>query len=862
MVVLTCTVFGDDSSDKDVLVEFKNAVLDPSGLLSTWTESSNHCSWHGVICDKNSKVLSLNITGFGSGHGGNFEYSINTTASEIFSCSDYSLFPFYGFGIRKDCVGINGSLFGKLVPSIGRLSQLRILSLPFNRLSGGIPDEIWDLENLQVIDLENNLLSGSWPARISGLKNLRVLNMGFNNMTGKIPDWLSSLEKLGILNLAFNPLMNGIVPGFIGRLRGVYLSMTWLEGDLPADIGEGCKLEHLDLSGNMLTGQIPASLGKCSELRSLLLFSNLLEGEIPHEFGQLQNLQVLDVSRNSLSGSIPVELGDCSGLAVLVLSNYIFNPIDDLVIAKWDPGSITDDLNFYHGEIPDGITKLPKLRVLWAPRATLEGNLPSDWGACDNLEMVNLAQNFFKGEIPIALSLCKKLRYLDLSSNKRLTGELFEELPVPCLSVFDVSDNLLSDGGPAVFHNFGGNNFTGNVLSMSLAPERLEDQSSYAFFAGGNLLSRPFPGSFFGNCNGLSALFINVSYNRMSGQLPAEISLCKSLHFLDVSANQITGPIPPGVGNLVSLVALDLSRNLFEQLQTLEILDISLNSLAGELPDGLVSLTNLIVLRLNNNKLSGQIPSGLANASLIYFNVSFNNLSGPLPSRTKLMGSCSLVGNPFLDPCLASPDEAIAAQLWNYTASRPTGHRAREKIFNTTEVAVIASVSAIITLVPALLSFFVYDPSFADYGYDFNIVQWCSLLPQQGKVKEFFAAGLWDSNHQNELEEIFQLGLAAKIVCRYLTLGMVVKNGVAEENVMYDASGVRLHAGRQAELLNQIVCEFPPEHPLSNVKPLRELLGPAYSTSGATSSLRLPSAPNLMPVLWRHGSSRKLCNGC
>ncbi|PIA36744.1 hypothetical protein AQUCO_03200012v1 [Aquilegia coerulea] len=44
-------------------------------------------------------------------------------------------------------------------------------------------------------------------------------------------------------------------------------------------------------------------------------------------------------------------------------------------------------------------------------------------------------------------------------------------------------------------------------------------------------------------------------------------------------------------------------------------------------------------------------------------------------------------------------------------------------------------------------------------------------------------------------------------------------------NVMYDASGVRLHTGRQAELLNQIVCELPPEHPLSNVRPLRELLG-------------------------------------
>ncbi|KAL2495797.1 Uncharacterized protein Fot_39554 [Forsythia ovata] len=43
--------------------------------------------------------------------------------------------------------------------------------------------------------------------------------------------------------------------------------------------------------------------------------------------------------------------------------------------------------------------------------------------------------------------------------------------------------------------------------------------------------------------------------------------------------------------------------------------------------------------------------------------------------------------------------------------------------------------------------------------------------------------------------------------------------------VMYDTTGIRLHAGRQAELLNQIVCELPPEHPVANVRPLRDSLG-------------------------------------
>uniref|UniRef100_A0A7C8ZDX8 Peroxidase n=1 Tax=Opuntia streptacantha TaxID=393608 RepID=A0A7C8ZDX8_OPUST len=45
--------------------------------------------------------------------------------------------------------------------------------------------------------------------------------------------------------------------------------------------------------------------------------------------------------------------------------------------------------------------------------------------------------------------------------------------------------------------------------------------------------------------------------------------------------------------------------------------------------------------------------------------------------------------------------------------------------------------------------------------------------------------------------------------------------------VMYDASGVRLHASQQAQILNQIVCELPPEHPACNLRPLRDSLGHA-----------------------------------
>ncbi|MBA0712304.1 hypothetical protein Golax_011414 [Gossypium laxum] len=793
---LNCVVWSDDSSDKAVLLEFKESVSDLSGLLSTWSENSHHCSWSGVTCDKDFKVLSLNITGFGKGPKGN--NSLNKTAvSASFSCSNYSLYPFYGFGIRRNCGVSNGSLSGKLLPSIGKLSELKILSLPFHRFHGEIPSEIWGLEKLEVLDLENCLLSGKLPVTVSGLKNLRVLNLGFNNIRGEIPSWLSSLERMEMLNLAGN-LVNGTVPAFVGRFRDVYLSFTWLGGSLPADIGEDCRLEHLDLSGNYFVGEIPASLGKCSHLRSLLLYTNMFEEGIPRELGQLQNLEVLDVSRNSLSGPVPVELGNCSALTVLVLSS-MFNPYDNLAMVKGDANYVSDDFNFYQGAIPSEITKLSKLRVLWAPRATLEGNLPKDWGSCDNLEMVNLAQNFFAGEIPVGLTLCKKLRYLDLSSNKRLTGELKKELAVPCMSVFDVSENSLSgniprfdnsgcpdvltsdsysfepfnptsaylsflaskvqvgtpinfldrDGGPAVFHKFAGNNFSGSVLSMPVSPQRLEKHISYAFYAGENFLSGPFPGNLFENCNGLDALFVNVSYNRMSGPIPEDISkVCKSLKFLDVSMNQITGLIPPSMADLDSLVSLNLSWNLlqgqipssfgqmkdlrflslagnnltgsipstFGLLRSLEKLELLSNSLSGEIPESLVNLKNLTVLLLNNNKLSGQIPSGLANVTVLSsFNVSFNNLSGPLPSSNNLMKCSSLLGNPLLQPCrsytlMPSSDQARAGDSQNYAASPPgpATQKNRNSGFRSIEIASITSASAIVSVLLALVILFLF----------------------------------------------------------------------------------------------------------------------------------------------------------
>lgn len=799
------TVLAD--SDKSVLLRFKKTVSDPGSILASWVEESeDYCSWFGVSCDSTSRVMALNISGSGSDKGS------SKVSRNRFTCGDIGKFPLYGFGIRRDCTGNHGALVGNLPSVIVGLTELRVLSLPFNSFSGEIPVGIWGMEKLEVLDLEGNLMTGSLPVQFTGLRNLRVLNFGFNRVSGEIPNSLQNLSKLEILNLGGNKL-NGTVPGFVGRFRVVHLPLNWLQGSLPKDIGDNCgKLEHLDLSGNFLTGRIPESLGNCRSLRSLLLYINTLEETIPIEFGNLQKLEVLDVSRNTLSGPLPVELGNCSSLSVLVLSN-LYNVYEDINSIRGEsdlpPGadltSMTEDFNFYQGGIPEEITRLPKLKILWVPRATLEGRFPGDWGLCQNLEMVNLGQNFFKGEIPVGLSKCRNLRLLDLSSNM-LTGELLKEILVPCMSVFDVGGNSLSglipeflnnttthcppvvyfdgfsiesymdpssvylsffteraqvgtslidlggDGSPAVFHNFADNNFTGTLKSIPLAQERLGKRVSYIFSAGGNRLYGQFPGNLFDTCDELKAVYVNVSFNKLSGRIPEGLNnMCTSLKILDASLNQIFGTIPSSLGDLGSLVALNLSWNQlqgqipgsfgkkmtaltylslannnltgpipqsFGQLHSLDVLDLSSNFLSGGIPQDFVNLKNLTVLLLNNNNLSGPIPSGFATFAV--FNVSFNNLSGPVPSTNGLTKCSTVRGNPYLRPChvfsLATPSsdsrDSTGDSITPDYASSPVENAPSQSPgkggFNSLEIASIASASAIVSVLIALVILFFY----------------------------------------------------------------------------------------------------------------------------------------------------------
>jgi len=98
-------------------------------------------------------------------------------------------------------------------------------------------------------------------------------------------------------------------------------------------------------------------------------------------------------------------------------------------------------------------------------------------------------------------------------------------------------------------------------------------------------------------------------------------------------------------------------------------------------------------------------------------------------------------------------------------------------------------------------------------------------------LKRLYGSGGMPSSHSSTV-----MGLACAIGLREGPASPLFAIAlVLASIVMYDASGVRLQAGRQAEVLNQIVFELPPEHPLADTRPLREFLGhtPPQVAAGA-----------------------------
>ncbi|KAJ0047863.1 hypothetical protein Pint_15592 [Pistacia integerrima] len=126
-------------------------------------------------------------------------------------------------------------LTGFVSPSIGRLSELKQLSLANNSLVDRLPPQIVDCKKLETLDIQNNQFSGKIPANLSSLIRLRVLDLSGNKFSGNL-NFLKYFPNLEYLSVA-NNLFSGKIPPSIRSFRN---------------------LQHFDFSGNnFLDGSVP-----------------------------------------------------------------------------------------------------------------------------------------------------------------------------------------------------------------------------------------------------------------------------------------------------------------------------------------------------------------------------------------------------------------------------------------------------------------------------------------------------------------------------------------------------------------------------------------------------------------------------
>ena len=211
-------------------------------------------------------------------------------------------------------------LTGPIPSELGKLSNLVQLWLPINNLAGPIPSELGNLTRLRSLVLNGNELSGPIPSELGNLTRLELLALAQNPLTGPIPSTLGNLERLTFLELSENAL-TGSIPRELGgtALEELYLRANELTGPIPAELGNLHELTVLDLGRNALTGSVPARLGELSVLDRLLLEENRLEGPVPDEFGALTALRQLDLTNNAgMTGILPAELTALTRLEVFL----------------------------------------------------------------------------------------------------------------------------------------------------------------------------------------------------------------------------------------------------------------------------------------------------------------------------------------------------------------------------------------------------------------------------------------------------------------------------------------------------------------------------------------------------------------
>ena len=256
--------------ERAILLQLYDAAGGPHWRAKQrWLKGPNACRWHGIECDGDGFVTSIDL-------GGN--------------------------GVR-----------GALPDALSTLARLRTLNIDESRLSGTLPP-LSHLHSLKVLLLASNpALSGTLPPHAT-LNNLEELDLSRTRVSGTIGSATGQLRALRRLQLN-HAAISGTVPsqiGMLARAEAIFAhESTALSGTLPSEIGRLAPTLRLGMSlaSTRLSGSIPSQLGGLSRLRALWLVHTRLSGTLPPSIGAMRSLAELELHANRISGALPTQLG-------------------------------------------------------------------------------------------------------------------------------------------------------------------------------------------------------------------------------------------------------------------------------------------------------------------------------------------------------------------------------------------------------------------------------------------------------------------------------------------------------------------------------------------------------------------------
>jgi hypothetical protein len=228
------------------------------------------------------------------------------------------------------------------------MNLLQQITLPFNLMTGKLPEIYAEMKQLIALEVHENLLTGTLPDiyfSAEGFNGLQVLNVGGNMLEGTVSSDLGNLKIL----------------------KGLHLFENDFVGDFPPGLAQLSFLAFARVQRNRFTGPFPSALGQLEQLTEVWFFENKFTGTIPSEVGRLSRCIDFRIHTNpGITGPIP-DLNE-------TLSTRV-GELVELIQLRVSTNRLT-------GSIPSEIQKLTKLRFFWSHLNLFNGSMPNE--ICDN----------------------------------------------------------------------------------------------------------------------------------------------------------------------------------------------------------------------------------------------------------------------------------------------------------------------------------------------------------------------------------------------------------------------------------------------------------------------------------------------